>query len=949
MSFFNESAEQKVGSKYLNEHRYNFVLYKYPTLPNLTLFLRPFLFGLLSATSKPQKLLLIVQAFIAHNDPNTNNIIIQDDTQQVSDEERDFTNINDTTFFPAGEMDKLPTKIYKENAIPNETRQRLLQTFPRNANIKFTPPPMDKQLLKRMSRKAKEVDKTLQKISYHYSSALRPLDNAIRTLYQTKPDAQNKQALETWEYMELSLLSTRTLILDSLSFTDDQRQEHDVIKEKNEETKFFNDALWQNRRAQNLHPGNKRSSSQQNYSNKERFYHQRVPTSITSIKNTVGTRLCYFHSKWARTVGDSWILNILKNGYEPIWQTVPPRICQTLSNQTYSHQERSALELEINNLLAQGVITKISLDELLAISKFICTTSKIQDERNPVSKDTTKTKGLHNKDRYKERFLSHPISLFVKHLRAQGIRLIIYLDDIIIMAESKKQAIEHAKKVCELNQHVSQDSNEKNQRYHSRMQETEGYESSPHSQAGSLIRQDERYSRSPFTSKALFKSFTQRQEQSSEMPGLECEGSTISREQETIRVLDKKPYKMEWKKNHIRRPLHNRKNKTETYQLSGTPSCKESARQMEAYKQPNHPHSKIDMVRMYQTPGESESGTYSRTTQHTSRPGITETDPKALATDALRVPWKGWNILANPSWVLLPKVLHKELSGTNQQLRSVQTSEQAIELYITAYDKDASKTISSNIKKWIHWCSERQTDPITCSINYIIEFFDNQVKAGKAYNTIAGYRSAISEIHDWIDNFPICSHPTIIKAMKGVYNTNPPPLYNDDVVDLVSSFDKIRSFDDNEKMNILLLLQKVAFLLAITTACRLSDLSRIDITSQVQTEHSMMFNIKNPKEHKISIAHGSNKSQIKRVYIGNYEELPEISPLNAVNTLLKHTNAWRITKEQREHLFLISTNTHFSASVDTIARWIKEILKEASPDLKAKDARSVAAFYTQNS
>ncbi|CAG8743128.1 16642_t:CDS:2 [Cetraspora pellucida] len=80
-----------------------------------------FLFGLLFATSKPQKLLLIVQAFMAHNDPNTNNIIIQNDIQQVSDEEHDFTNINDTTFFLAEEMNKLPTKIYKKNTISNET------------------------------------------------------------------------------------------------------------------------------------------------------------------------------------------------------------------------------------------------------------------------------------------------------------------------------------------------------------------------------------------------------------------------------------------------------------------------------------------------------------------------------------------------------------------------------------------------------------------------------------------------------------------------------------------------------------------------------------------------------------------------------------------------------------------------------------------------------------
>ncbi|CAG8797216.1 7176_t:CDS:2, partial [Cetraspora pellucida] len=308
-----------------------------------------FLFGLLFTTSKSQKLILIVQAFMAHNDLNTNNIIIQDDIQQVLDKEHDFTNINDTTFFLAEEMDKLSTKIYKKN------------TF------SYT----------------KEVKRS--KASYR-----------------------------------------------------------------------------------------------------------------------------------------------------------------------------------------------------LVISKFICTTSKIQDRRNPVSKNNTKTKELHDKDRYKECFLSHPISLFIKdlyqdsktdnkasessgdqinhllrrHHNNDRIRKASYRayqeslwDARLPWIHNKQQKITINTNVNnkiswlqgELNQHVFQDFNKKNQRYHLKMQETEGYKSSSYSQASSLIRQDECYNRSLFTSKTFFKSFIQKQEQSSEMLGLECEDSIISREQETIRVLDKKP------------------------------------------------------------------------------------------------------------------------------------------------------------------------------------------------------------------------------------------------------------------------------------------------------------------------------------------------------------------------------------------------------------------------
>lgn len=103
-------------------------------------------------------------------------------------------------FIPTGEMKKLPTKIYKDKKLLTETRQKILQTFPRNTLIKFTPPPMDKKLLRKMQKEAKDTDKILQKVLYRTSSAFRPLDCSIRALYQTKPSEENKQCGSTWNY-----------------------------------------------------------------------------------------------------------------------------------------------------------------------------------------------------------------------------------------------------------------------------------------------------------------------------------------------------------------------------------------------------------------------------------------------------------------------------------------------------------------------------------------------------------------------------------------------------------------------------------------------------------------------------------------------------------------------------------------------------------------------------
>ncbi|CAG8741507.1 3165_t:CDS:2 [Dentiscutata erythropus] len=85
-------------------------------------------------------------------------------------------------------------------------------------------------------------------------------------------------------------------------------------------------------------------------------------------------------------------------------------------------------------------------------------------------------------------------------------------------------------------------------------------------------------------------------------------------------------------------------------------------------------------------------------------------------------------------------------------------------------------------------------------------------------------------------------------------------------------------------------------------------------------DEGVMFFIKNPKEYKISVSHRGNKSSTKK----------DLFPA-----------------KQKSHLLLILTTNHKPPATSTIANWIKEIIMEASPNLRAKDARALAAFYTQ--
>jgi len=171
-------------------------------------------------------------------------------------------------------MADLPTEIFRKNLLLPSTRKIILQAEPRNRSISFTPPDMDRKMWLQMSRSSKEHDKDIRRLMYRFSSVLRPLDNSLRFVYASKPDdSATKEVKEAWILLEQTVLNSRALLLDALSFGNEIRREQalksivpdykkpsekeevfgedlsDIIQHENETNKLFNDASWQRRRA----------------------------------------------------------------------------------------------------------------------------------------------------------------------------------------------------------------------------------------------------------------------------------------------------------------------------------------------------------------------------------------------------------------------------------------------------------------------------------------------------------------------------------------------------------------------------------------------------------------------------------------------------------------------------------------------------------------------------
>ncbi|CAG8737639.1 29022_t:CDS:10 [Gigaspora margarita] len=170
------------------------------------------------------------------------------DVLQVSDDECNLIAKYGTTFTPTGEMEKLLTKIYKDNKLPTKQDRKYYRRF---QEIRLS----NKELFRKMRKEAKDTNKILQRVLYHTSLVLRPLDCSIRALYQTKPNAENKQDLEVKHKQEQAIkcinLAYQTKPKMETLF-DNKLTE--IIKAKNEKTKFFNNALWQKNKRKTFSP-----------------------------------------------------------------------------------------------------------------------------------------------------------------------------------------------------------------------------------------------------------------------------------------------------------------------------------------------------------------------------------------------------------------------------------------------------------------------------------------------------------------------------------------------------------------------------------------------------------------------------------------------------------------------------------------------------------------------
>ena len=130
------------------------------------------------------------------------------------------------------------------------------------------------------------------------------------------------------------------------------------------------------------------------------------------------------------------------------------------------------------------------------------------------------------------------------------------------------------------------------------------------------------------------------------------------------------------------------------------------------------------------------------------------------------------------------------------------------------------------------WCSVRELDPVSCSVHHILHYLQGLLDAGRAASTVKVHVAAISFNHSHIDGRSVGAHYWVTQFLRGARRLRPPRVRRAATWDLPLVLQALSRapFEPMAASSLCSLSIKTAFLLAVTTAKRVSELHALSIS-----------------------------------------------------------------------------------------------------------------------
>ena len=224
--------------------------------------------------------------------------------------------------------------------------------------------------------------------------------------------------------------------------------------------------------------------------------------------------------------------------------------------------------------------------------------------------------------------------------------------------------------------------------------------------------------------------------------------------------------------------------------------------------------------------------------------------------------------------------------------------------------------------------------PLSSDVESVLAFFLDSSK--KQYRSLNCYRSALSSTHLPVDGFPVGNHHLVCRLLKGVFNLHPLQPHYREMWDVSQLLLHIKSWGNTDTPPIKQLSRKlVVLLLALILANRSSDLVRLSLKGKRYSRGSIVLFCE-------GLAKQARPGRFKpeEVIIAPFEE-DILCPVVCLEAYGKRTLFYR----KSDQLFLGLVAPYKPVTSSSVARWLKETLKEAGlgDGFGAHSTRSPAA------
>ena len=204
------------------------------------------------------------------------------------------------------------------------------------------------------------------------------------------------------------------------------------------------------------------------------------------------------------------------------------------------------------------------------------------------------------------------------------------------------------------------------------------------------------------------------------------------------------------------------------------------------------------------------------------------------------------------------------------------------------------------------------------------------------YRSINTIQSAVSMTHDNIEGTPMGQHPLVSRLLRGICNSRPPqPRYSATWdVDIVVRY--FCSLGDNKSLSLKMLSQKLALLMALVEASRVSELQALDLRYWLYRSEGVVFTMPTLGKKRTV---GASPKQVTLGAFPNNDCLCVVKCLRQYEAVTHQYRNKDLDKPQP--LFLSYIKPHGPVTSQRLAYWLKEILGKAGVDTSVFKAHSV--------